>query len=385
MHTPAEAVLTFDNVAKSFGGVPAVSGLTFSAVAGETLAILGPSGCGKTTTLRLIAGFEEPDTGTIAIGAESMIGKRPYERNVGLLFQHYALFPHMSVRDNVAYGLKYRKWPKTEIAGRVEDMLRLVQLESFGDRHPHQLSGGQQQRVALARVLATKPKLVLLDEPLSALDAKLREELGAELKRILTDVGSTTIVVTHDQHEAMSLADRIIVMNRGAIDQQGAPSDIYSRPATRFVATFIGRSNWIGGTIKITSHGDFANVVMESGTVLITGNPGLGDNVEVSVGIRPERIAIAGAQEDERMTGANQFPATVLSAISMGAENHYHVGCSAGSLMVVEPGGRGLSFMRGDQVKIGFRAEDCVLFPASGAAIDHPGRGARVSEHACGQ
>lgn len=368
MNASNEVVLKFDNVAKSFGGVHAVSGLSFSAVSGETLAILGPSGCGKTTTLRLIAGFEEPDTGTVAIGNESMIGKRPYERNVGLLFQHYALFPHMSVRENVAYGLKYRKWPKAEIASRVDEMLRLVQLEDFGDRRPRQLSGGQQQRVALARVLATKPKLVLLDEPLSALDAKLREELGAELKRILTDVGSTTIVVTHDQDEAMSLADRIIVMNRGGIDQQGSPSDIYSRPETRFVATFIGRSNWIGGTIKVTNPSDFANVVMESGAVLTVGNPGLGDNVAVNVGIRPERITIAGAAKNKRMAGANQFPATIVNAISMGAENHYHVSCSIGTLMVVEPGGLAMSFSRGDQVKIGFRAEDCVLFPGSGAA-----------------
>lgn len=368
MQTSKEAVLTFDNVAKSFGGVRAVSGLSFSAVAGETLAILGPSGCGKTTTLRLIAGFEEPNTGTIEIDRESMIGKRPYERNVGLLFQHYALFPHMSVRENVAYGLKHRQWPKAEIAARVDEMLCLVQLEDFGDRRPRQLSGGQQQRVALARVLATKPKLVLLDEPLSALDAKLREELGAELKRILTDVGSTTIVVTHDQDEAMSLADRIIVMNRGGIDQQGSPSDIYARPATRFVATFIGRSNWIGGTIKVINSGDFANVVIESGTVLTTGNPGLGDNTTVNVGIRPERIAIVGAKSDAGMAGANQFPASVISAISMGAENHYHVSCSLGTLMVVELGGRGMTFSRGDQVRIGFRAEDCVLFPSRDAA-----------------
>ena len=367
MQTSPETVLKFDGVAKSYGNVSAVTGVSFAAVAGETLAILGPSGCGKTTTLRLIAGFEEPDTGTIEIGSESMLGKRPYERNVGLLFQHYALFPHMNVRENVAYGLKHRKWPKAEIASRVDEMLQLVQLGNFGDRRPRQLSGGQQQRVALARVLATKPKLVLLDEPLSALDAKLREELGADLKRILTDVGSTTIVVTHDQEEAMSLADRIIVMNKGGIDQQGAPSDIYTQPATRFVATFIGRSNWIPGTIKSTKRGDLAKVIMNTGGILTVAQSNLADNLAIDVGIRPELISISKAEEKKQPTGINQLSGAVTDAINMGAENHYRISCGAGTLMVVEPGGRGLSFARGDKVKLGFRAEDCVLFPSSDA------------------
>jgi ABC-type Fe3+/spermidine/putrescine transport system ATPase subunit len=366
MQKANEAVLSFDNVSKSFGGVRAVNGLTFSATAGETLAILGPSGCGKTTTLRLIAGFEDPDAGAISVGSESMVGKRPYERNVGLLFQHYALFPHMTVRENVAYGLKYRKWPKPEIAARVEEMLRLVQLEGFGERRPRQLSGGQQQRVALARVLATKPKLVLLDEPLSALDAKLREELGAELKRILTDVGSTTIVVTHDQDEAMALADRIIVMNRGGIDQQGAPGEIYSRPATRFVAGFIGRSNWLEGRLRAASGGR-VQVTLAAGVVLSCADPGLGAEVAVQLGIRPERVAITGA--DGVLGEADmQLSATVVSALSMGAESHYHVSSGLGTLMVVEPGGRGMGFARGDAVRIGFRAEDCVLFPSNAPA-----------------
>ena len=268
MQATVDPVIKFDGVGKSFGAFTAVDGISFSAAAGETVALLGPSGCGKTTTLRLIAGFEEPDKGTIEISGESMAGKRPYERNVGLLFQHYALFPHMTVQENIAYGLKHRGWPKAEIADRVAEMLRLVQLESFADRRPRQMSGGQQQRVALARVLATKPKLVLLDEPLSALDAKLREELRVELKQILTAVGSTTIVVTHDQDEAMSLADRIIVMNRGRIEQQGAPDEIYSRPATSFVATFIGRTNWFHGTISAAKPSSYAHVVTRGGNAV---------------------------------------------------------------------------------------------------------------------
>jgi ABC-type spermidine/putrescine transport systems, ATPase components len=244
--------------------------------------LLGPSGCGKTTTLRLISGFEDPEEGVIEIAGESMVGKRPYERNVGLLFQHYALFPHMTVAENVGYGLKHRRWPKAEIGDRIAEMLRLVQLQGFDGRRPGQMSGGQQQRVALARVLATGPKLVLLDEPLSALDAKLREELRLELKQILTSVGSTTIVVTHDQDEAMSLADRIIIMNRGRIEQQGTPDEIYMRPRTAFVAAFIGRTNWFHGSIEGEPGSAFARLMTDAGTSLavrglanVTGQDGV--------------------------------------------------------------------------------------------------------------
>src|SRR6266568_8679295 len=262
-----EPVIQFRNVIKRFGATTAVDDVTFAVGAGETVSLLGPSGCGKTTTLRLISGFEEPDGGVIEIVGESMVGKRPYERNVGLLFQHYALFPHMTVAENVAYGLKHRRWPRAEIPDRVREMLRLVQLQGFEERRPGQMSGGQQQRVALARVLATRPKLVLLDEPLSALDAKLREELRLELKQILTAVGSPTIVVTHDQDEAMSLADRIIVMNRGRIEQVGTPDEIYARPRTAFVAGFIGRTNWFHGRLEQPAAGASARLTTESGTV----------------------------------------------------------------------------------------------------------------------
>jgi len=365
MQATVDPVIKFDGVGKSFGGFTAVDGISFSAAAGEKVALLGPSGCGKTTTLRLIAGFEEPDKGTIEISGESMAGKRPYERNVGLLFQHYALFPHMTVQENIAYGLKHRGWPKAEIADRVAEMLRLVQLESFADRRPRQMSGGQQQRVALARVLATKPKLVLLDEPLSALDAKLREELRVELKEILTAVGSTTIVVTHDQDEAMSLADRIIVMNRGRLEQQGAPDEIYSRPATSFVATFIGRANWFHGTISTAKPGSYAHVVTTAGTLLTVSDPGIADETQVSICVRPERITVAGAGTKKSGSGANQLPGTVADMINMGPELHYSVDCAAGPLMVVEPNRGGKRFGKGDKVCVGFRAEDCVVLPAA--------------------
>ena len=360
---PVQPVIKFEGVRKSFGATAAVDGISFSAEAGETVALLGPSGCGKTTTLRLIAGFEEPDAGLIEIGSESVVGLRPYERNVGLLFQHYALFPHMSVGENIAYGLKQRNWPKAEIGTRVAEMLRLVQLEGLADRRPRQLSGGQQQRVALARVLATKPKLVLLDEPLSALDAKLREELGAELKQILGAVGSTTLVVTHDQDEAMSLADRIIVMNRGRIDQQGAPSDIYAHPANRFVAAFMGRSNWLDGTLKLGKGGGFASVVLNSGIVLSVTANGIADGSPISLGIRPERITIAASEDTEPAMGANQFPGEVLQSRYMGAEIHYQIGSAIGPLMLVQPSTRTKHFEMAAKVKISFSAEDCIVFP----------------------
>jgi len=372
MQATVDPVIKFDGVAKSFGGFTAVDSISFSAAAGETVALLGPSGCGKTTTLRLIAGFEEPDKGAIEISGESMVGKRPYERNVGLLFQHYALFPHMTVRENVAYGLKHRGWPKAEIADRVAAMLRLVQLESLAGRRPREMSGGQQQRVALARVLATEPKLVLLDEPLSALDAKLREELRVELKQILAAVGSTTIVVTHDQDEAMSLADRIIVMNRGRIEQQGAPDEIYSRPASAFVATFIGRTNWLYGTISLAKPGSYAQVVTADGTLLTVGNPGVADDSEVSICVRPERIILAKAGKQKSGSSANQLQGQVVDMINMGAELHYGVDCAAGSLMVIEPNRGGTRFGKGDKVYIGFGAEDCVVLPGAAAGKKPP-------------
>lgn len=356
------AVLDFKGIAKSWGAAKAVDNVSFTADQGETVALLGPSGCGKTTTLRLIAGFETPDRGAILIDGENMVGKRPYERNVGLLFQHYALFPHMNVRENVAYGLKQRHWPKADIANRVAEMLALVQLDGFAERRTQQLSGGQQQRVALARVLATKPKLVLLDEPLSALDAKLREELGSDLKRILSAVGSTTIVVTHDQDEAMSLADRIIVMNRGQIDQQGSPSAIYARPATHFVASFIGRNNWLTGTLNLAKRGAFATVLTDPGAILTVGNPGLPDGVRVRVGIRPERIEMKSSGATTPLAGANQLSGQVIQATDMGAELHYRVTTDQGVLMVTGSSNVAASFAVGAAVVIAIRAEDCVLF-----------------------
>ena len=366
MKNPSEPVVVFNNVIKQFASINAVDNITFSVTAGETVSLLGPSGCGKTTTLRLISGFEEPDAGTIEIAGESMTGKRPYERNVGLLFQHYALFPHMTVAENVAYGLKHRNWPKAEIGDRVAEMLRLVRLQGFESRRPGQLSGGQQQRVALARVLATKPKLVLLDEPLSALDAKLREELGLELKQILTAVGSTTIVVTHDQDEAMSLADRIIVMNRGRIEQMGAPDEIYMKPRTAFVASFIGRTNWFQGRTTGAGRDSLWKLVTSAGTTLNVKNPGLAPASEWRVCIRPERIAVQHPQIKSAKPDENLLNGEVIGIVNMGAEFHYISETIEGRIIVVEPNREGARVKKGDKISLLFRAEDCVLLPADG-------------------
>jgi len=361
MQTASDAVISFSNVIKRFGATAAVDRVTFTVRAGETVSLLGPSGCGKTTTLRLVSGFEEPDEGSIEIAGESMIGKRPYERNVGLLFQHYALFPHMTVAENVAYGLKHRRWPKAEIGGRVKEMLRLVRLQGFEDRRPGQMSGGQQQRVALARVLATRPKLVLLDEPLSALDAKLREELGLELKQILTSVGSTTIVVTHDQDEAMSLADRIIVMNRGRIEQQGTPDEIYMRPQTNFVASFIGRTNWFHGMMTPVDSDGFARLATAGGTLLAVKSSNPLSDGKWSICVRPERISVAHAPTNTSNPGENRLQGDVVDVVNMGAEFHYIVESTDGRIIAIEPNRDGPRVQKGDRVHLQFRAEDCVV------------------------
>ena len=363
MSNLSEPVIVFRNVIKRFAPINAVDNVSFSVTGGETVSLLGPSGCGKTTTLRLISGFEEPDGGTIEIAGELMAGKRPYERNVGLLFQHYALFPHMTVSENVAYGLKHRNWPRAEIGDRVAEMLRLVRLQGFENRMPGQLSGGQQQRVALARVLATKPKLVLLDEPLSALDAKLREELGLELKQILTTVGSTTIVVTHDQDEAMSLADRIIVMNRGRIEQMGAPDEVYMRPGTAFVASFIGRANWFQGRISGATRGAVWRLVTSAGTTLKVNNPRLAVASEWRVCVRPERIAVQYPQIKSAKSSQNILNGEVVGIVNMGAEFHYVSDTIEGRITVVEPNRKGARVRIGDKISLLFGAEDCILLP----------------------
>jgi iron(III) transport system ATP-binding protein len=235
--------LALSDIRKTFDGVTALDGVSLDVALGEFVCFLGPSGCGKTTLLRIIAGLEVPDAAAIRLDGRDLLEIPARERNFGIVFQSYSLFPNMSVARNIAYGLECRKWPRNDIAPRVAAMLALVNLGDQADKPPHQLSGGQQQRVALARALAPQPSMLLLDEPLSALDAKVREELRAEIKDLQSRLGITTIMVTHDQHEAMEVADRIVVMNQGRIEQIGRPVELYERPANRFVAEFIGRMN----------------------------------------------------------------------------------------------------------------------------------------------
>jgi putative spermidine/putrescine transport system ATP-binding protein len=246
------------NIHKSFSGFTAVTDFNLNVQPGEFISFLGPSGCGKTTTLRMIAGFELPTSGTITLAGHDVTYLPANKRNIGMVFQSYALFPNMTVLDNIGYGLRVAGKPKAEIKQRVADMLRLIQLENFGKRYPSQLSGGQQQRVALARALAFQPKVLLLDEPLSALDAKIRVELRNEIRRIQQQLGITTIYVTHDQEEALSVSDRIVVMNQGKIEQAGTPTEIYNFPRTRFVASFVGTINQLDCTVVDAERGELA-------------------------------------------------------------------------------------------------------------------------------
>jgi putative spermidine/putrescine transport system ATP-binding protein len=241
------AFLELETLSKDFGAHRAVDGLTFSVDTGEFVSLLGPSGCGKTTTLQMIAGFVEPTSGAIRLEGRDLLAVKPAKRSLGIVFQSYALFPHMTVAENVSFGLEMRGVARGERDKRVAETLQLVGLSAFSGRHPRQLSGGQQQRVALARALVIRPRILLLDEPLSNLDAKLREEMQIELRQIQRTVGTTTILVTHDQAEAMALSDRIVVMNKGRAEQIGAPHEAYERPATPFVANFLGKTNSVNG------------------------------------------------------------------------------------------------------------------------------------------
>jgi ABC-type Fe3+/spermidine/putrescine transport system ATPase subunit len=327
-------VVEFENITKAFGNVVAVAGISFDVKKGEIVSLLGPSGCGKTTTLRLIAGFETPDGGVIHLAGKNVHGEPPYARNVGLLFQDYALFPHMTVAENIAYGLRRRGIDRRSISSRLMQMLQLVKLVGCEERRPSQLSGGQQQRVALARALAIEPQVMLLDEPLSALDAKLRQELRIELREILTAVGLTAIVVTHDQEEAMSIADRIIVLNGGRIVQEGTAREIYAHPATKFVAEFIGRSNWFLGRLQASISSGLSEFLTNDGhrlRVRFNGVDGHGVN---SICVRPERMRIE--EDDSRITEhANRFSAKVVNVAYLGADVHITVEAGKGQRVLV--------------------------------------------------
>ncbi|GGF57402.1 ABC transporter ATP-binding protein [Azorhizobium oxalatiphilum] len=286
----ADAFLALDGLTKRYADHVAVDALSLDVAQGEFISLLGPSGCGKTTTLQMIAGFVDPSGGAINLEGRDLVRVKPAQRGLGIVFQSYALFPHMTAAENVAFGLEMQKVPKAERQARVSEALALVGLSALSDRYPRRMSGGQQQRVALARALVIKPRILLLDEPLSNLDAKLREEMQIELRQLQRSLGTTTILVTHDQHEAMALSDRIVVMNAGKVEQIGRPQDVYERPATPFVANFLGKTNVFEA--NITREGD--DVKADVGGVRCPCPRHVADSAgPVMLTVRPEKISFA--------------------------------------------------------------------------------------------
>ncbi len=334
----APAFLQIRNVVKDFSGYKAVNNVSIDINKGEIFALLGSSGCGKTTLLRMLAGFETPTSGNIVLDGQDLAGMPPYASPMNMMFQSYALFPHMTVWDNVAFGPRRSGMAAAEVSARVEEMLKLVQLGKFAKRKPHQLSGGQQQRVALARSLAKKPQLLLLDEPLGALDKKLREETQIELVNIIEKVGVTCVMVTHDQEEAMTMASRIAVMSEGRFLQVGAPSEIYETPANRFVADFIGNVNLMEGTLE-TDAIDHVTIGCADCTHYvghgITGTEGM----SVSVALRPEKIRISREPAlpaiGEPGTQFNRARGTVKDMSYFGSFTVYHLLLSSGLVLKI--------------------------------------------------
>ena len=312
---------------------PAVKSLDLAIGQGEFFSLLGPSGCGKTTTMRMIAGFEEPTEGKVFLDGKDVTGVVPNKRDVNMVFQSYALFPHLNVQQNVAFGLERRKVAKAEIKRRVGEMLEIVSLTGMERRQPREMSGGQQQRVALARALVNHPRALLLDEPLGALDLKLRQQMQIELKRIQREVGITFVYVTHDQGEALTMSDRIAVMNSGRIEQLGSPRDIYERPATRFVAGFIGTSNLVDGRV---SWADQGYAVLEKGPgerVVVAVPPGVGVGRDIEVSVRPEKIDLHRALPGN-VTGS-LLSGVVTEVVYHGTSTNYTVATTAGTDFVV--------------------------------------------------
>jgi spermidine/putrescine transport system ATP-binding protein len=332
--------------------VVAVDNLSLEIERGSFFALLGPSGCGKTTTLRMIGGFEGPTSGRIFLGDREVEGLPPYRRDVNTVFQSYALFPHLTIFENVAFGLRRRRVKGADLRGRVEEMLRVVGLAGYGSRKPSKLSGGQQQRVALARALVNRPQVLLLDEPLGALDLKLRKEMQIELKRIQNDMGITFVHVTHDQEEAMTMADGIAIMNEGRIEQLGAPSDLYERPATAFVAGFLGASNLLVGTVA-----GAGLVRLDDGTELRVAPETLGDRTgRVGVGIRPEKMRIGAG-------GGNALAGRVVEQAYVGVSTQYIVETAAGMVTIYvqnSESGAGRA-ANGDRLELTFSPESAFV------------------------
>lgn len=345
---------------KSFAGFTAVDRLDLDVPRGSFFALLGPSGCGKTTTLRMVAGLEAPTSGTIQLAGQDITRTKPHQRPVNTVFQSYALFPHLTIFENVAFGLRRRK--VREVRAKVDQMLELVELTSQRDKRPAQLSGGQQQRVALARALINEPEVLLLDEPLGALDLKLRRSMQIEIKRIQTEVGLTFIHVTHDQEEAMTMADTVAVMNAGVIEQLGAPSELYENPQSTFVANFLGQSNLIEGTVT-GRDGDLVRVDMHGIGVSVPADRSHADGAKGWIGIRPEKVLV-GEPGEELDAPGNTIPGGVVTDVSfVGVSTQYLVRMPWGQELQVfaQNTGRHRLFRTGEQVELSWRPEYAFL------------------------
>jgi putative spermidine/putrescine transport system ATP-binding protein len=330
------------NLAKSFGATKVVNDLSFSLEKGEMIALLGPSGCGKTTTLRMVAGFIEPSSGQILVRGQDITRMPPHRRDSGLVFQSYALFPHMTVTENIAFGLNRRGVPRDEQKSRIAAMIGKLKLTGLEQRYPKQLSGGQQQRVAVARALVINPAILLLDEPFSNLDAKLRESTGIELRRIQRELGLTSIFVTHDQNEAMAIADKIAVMNGGVIEQLGSAADIYEKPSTRFVAEFIGKANFLPGSVVDRSATE-SKISLSSGeTLIVPASKVSREARRVEVMVRPENVVVSPDNGAQAIGG-------IVDVISyQGSSAHAIVRLADGSTLIAECKGREASWMSVD-------------------------------------
>ena len=353
------ARLDLEKLGKRYGDFHAVRDVSLSVADGEFLVLLGPSGCGKTTTLRMVAGFIEPTSGTVRLGGADVTLLPPWKRNAGMVFQSYALFPHLTVAQNVAFGLEMRKLPRADIGRRVEETLALVRLGGYGGRLPRQLSGGQQQRVALARALAIRPDVLLLDEPLSNLDAKLRQEVRVEIRELQRQLGLTTVMVTHDQEEALTMADRLVVMNEGLVRQVGSQRDLYERPADRFVAGFVGRSTFLDGAVE--APGRFRS----DGGLQLSCRDGKAGRAVLS--LRPERIEIGPLAPSGPRSGLdNSLSGTVEFVSYLGALIDIHVRLSPADRLVVQIANRDGGFAPevGQKVHVGWRASAGQVFNA---------------------
>jgi spermidine/putrescine transport system ATP-binding protein len=353
------------DLVKRFADVTAVAGINLSMPSGEFFSLLGPSGCGKTTTLRLIAGFERPDEGQILLDGVDMVQTPPHKRNVNTVFQNYALFPHLSVADNVAFGLRYKHVSKEEAKKKVADALDLVRLQGLERRRPSQLSGGQQQRVALARALILNPAVLLLDEPLGALDAKLRKALQIELKALQEEIGITFVYVTHDQEEALTMSDRLAVMSNGRVEQLGTPSDVYEEPTTAYVADFLGVSNLMDA--KVTGSGAEGTTVRLGEFDLVAGQGDTDTRGDAKIVIRPERVQL----EPSGTTGRNRVPGMVERVVYVGSIMQVIVHLAPGQTVQawVQNKGEALPYAQGEAVAVHLPADALRVLIDTGALV----------------